>query len=190
MSSTRKIIGITGGIATGKTAVLKILKQRGLPVISSDELAHAALRNRAIRQRVVRHFGTADRQALGRIVFARPAERQWLERQIHPWVIRGLKSFIRKHRGLIALDIPLLFEARLDNLVDAVVVVSASQASQLSRLQRRNQLDRAAALKRIRAQWPLSRKIKRADYVLANSGSLASLRKRVGALLVQLKEAS
>ena len=169
--------------------MLQQLKRHGIPTISSDELAHNCLRKgHPCYVSVLRRFGRQilgaglqiDRSRLAKIVFSKPSERRRLEQQIHPWVIRGLKSFIRKHRGMIALDIPLLYETRLEKLVDAVVVVSAPRAAQVSRLKRRNHLDAGASLQRIRAQWPLAAKIKRADYVLSNNGRLSSLNARVG----------
>jgi dephospho-CoA kinase len=196
MKSKRFVLGITGGIATGKTSVLQELKRRGIPTISSDDLAHACLKpGHPAYRKAIQHFGRdilgprhqINRKRLGQIVFANPKERKWLERQIHPWVQRALMSFIRKYRGLTALDIPLLFEAGYQNKVDAVVVVGSSQASQLSRLKRRNGLEKRAALQRIQAQWPLSVKRKRADFVISNDGTRAQLRQAVGDLLDRLR---
>jgi dephospho-CoA kinase len=190
------VIGITGGIATGKSSVLRELARRGIPTVSSDSLAHACLlRGHPCYRRVVAHFGRdilksdrqIDRRRLGAIVFSKSKERKWLEKQIHPHVVRGLRLFIRKHPGMSALDIPLLFEARLEKLVDRVVVVWSSKTAQLARMQRRDKLPKAAALQRMRAQMPLSTKKKRADFVLANRGSLKDLGRQVGRLLDQLR---
>ncbi|OGR89219.1 MAG: dephospho-CoA kinase [Elusimicrobia bacterium RIFCSPLOWO2_01_FULL_59_12] len=193
----RFVIGLTGGIATGKTTVLKEFARAGIPTLSSDALAHACLRpGHPVYRRVVRRFGRKIlrdqgricRRHLGRIVFAKPAERTWLERQIHPAVIRQLKSFIRKHRGLVALDIPLLFEARLGSLVDATLVVGSSRRSQIARMKRRDRLSDKDARQRIRSQLPLGLKMKRADYTLRNDGSRAALRSGVRALVGRLQE--
>ena len=193
----RWVIGVTGGIATGKTSVLRELRRAGVATISSDDLAHACLhRSHRCYRRIVRHFGPGvlgrggeiDRKKLGAIVFSRPKERIWLERQIHPQVQRQLRSFIRKHRGILALDIPLLFEAKLKNLVDTILVVGSSQRSQLARLKRRNGLDPSTALKRIQAQWPLALKKKQADYVIENDRTPAILKKRVKGALEQIRQ--
>ena len=189
---TKTIIGLTGGIATGKTSIVKELSRRRIPTISSDALAHACLRRgHPCYRRVVSHFGRSilkaggeiHRKKLGAIVFANPRERKWLEKQIHPCVVADLKSYIRKHHGLIVLDIPLLYEAHLDSLVDKVVVVWSSRADQMRRILRRDRLTRAEAGQRIRAQMPLATKKKRADYRLPNTGSPAELRKQINRLV-------
>ncbi len=191
---SRVILGITGGIASGKSTVLKILSRKGIPTISSDDLAHRAIKKGTPAYRkIVQHFGSSilgakreiDRQKLGHIVFAKPSERCWLEQTIHPVVIKELKRFTRRQRGLAALDIPLLFEARLKNLVHQVVVVYSTTAQQLQRLKRRNGLSKQDALRRIRAQIPLSRKRRLADEVLLNTGSRAGLTAQVQKLVVK-----
>jgi len=197
MPTKRIIIGITGGIATGKTAVLQEMARHKIPTVSSDDLAHACLkRGHPCYARILRHFGLSirgpgaqiNRKRLGRIVFANPKERKWLENQIHPWVVRQLKAFIRKHRGLTVLDIPLLYEAHLEDLVDVCVVVWCPQRIQIARLRQRDGLSRPAALQRIRAQLPLTVKRKRADYVISNNQGITKLRRRVIRLLAQFLE--
>jgi dephospho-CoA kinase len=192
---SRFVLGITGGIATGKTTALQELKRVGIPTVSSDELAHACLRKgHSCYRRILKRFGRQilnsrqeiDRKQLGIRVFANHAQRKWLERQIHPHVIHQLKSFIRKHRGIIALDIPLLFEARLQKLVDKTIVIWSTEKNQLRRLKKRNGLPAADALKRIQAQFPLSIKKKRADYLIGNNSSQGNLRREVRALLKRL----
>jgi dephospho-CoA kinase len=199
MPPKRIVIGLTGGIATGKSAVLNELRRRGIPAISADTLAHQCLHHgHSTYRRIVRHFGAEilndkkaiDRKRLGQIIFASSVKRRWLEKQIHPWVIQQLRLFIRKHPGLTALDIPLLFEAHLENLVDVTVVVSCSFATQVRRVMRRNGLSRSFALQRIRSQMPLSLKRKRADYVISNNGSLKDLKRLVGRLVTHIRRKS
>lgn len=188
----RIVLGITGGIASGKSSVLKILKRRGIPTISSDDLAHASIRKgQPAYREIVHRFGRTilakggeiDRAALGQIVFAAPAKRRMLESIIHPHVIRGLRRFIRKRRGIVALDIPLLFEAKLQRLVDAVVVVYCSPSQQLARLRLRSGLTKSEALERLRAQKSLSWKRLRADHVVLNTGPKQALQAQVKKLL-------
>jgi dephospho-CoA kinase len=183
------VLGVTGGIASGKTTVMRLLARRGIPTISSDDLAHACMRpGRPAYRAILRHFGgkildrndQINRRKLGEIVFAHPKKRKALEKIVHPCVIKGLKDFIgRHHKGVVALDIPLLFEARLTRLVDKTVVVYSTLAQQISRLRRRTGLSRPQALARIRAQMPLSRKRQKADHVLQNTGTLAHLRRQM-----------
>jgi dephospho-CoA kinase len=194
MSRGRFILGVTGGIATGKTSAMSALRRLGLPTLCSDDLAHAVLDTPAIRRRVIARYGPGvvrsgrvDRKQLGAIVFAQPSERKWLEKQIHPGVRRQLRAFIRKQRGLAAVDIPLLFESRLGKMVDAVLVVSSPLAAQLQRLRRRNGLDRRAALQRIQSQWPLALKRQRADFVILNHTTLKALRQAVHRLVTEIR---
>jgi dephospho-CoA kinase len=183
----RLVIGLTGGIATGKSSALAEFKRRGAAVVSSDDLAHRCLTpGHPVARRVSRHFGTLDRKKIGKVVFNNPRERRWLERQIHPEVIRQLKTFIRKHRGLVVLDIPLLFEARLERLVDRILVITSRESQQLERMRRRDGLERTVALRRIRAQLPLAKKLARADDWIPNTGTRAALRRAVADLVKRL----
>jgi dephospho-CoA kinase len=180
----RHVIGLTGGIASGKSTVLKMFENMGIPTLSADLVARDCVRpGKPAYRAILRHFGSdvrlsdgfLDRKKLGRIVFKNKKARQTLEKIVHPCVIRGLNAFIRRHSGRMVLDIPLLYEARLEPLVDEVVVVYATQAQQLTRLTTRNGYSRAEALRRLRAQWPLRKKCLRADYVIRNAGSLEQL---------------
>jgi dephospho-CoA kinase len=191
----RLILGVTGGIATGKSSVLRLLSKAGIPTISADDLAHACIRKgKPAYRAIVRHFGrevlTADRQIdrrkLGHIVFNAPSERKRLEKIIHPCVLKALKQFVRNKKGMVALDIPLLFEAGYQRFVDKVIVVYASKNQQITRLRRRNRLSRHEALQRINAQIPLSVKCRRADIVLRNTGTLSDLRRHLTYALLTL----
>ena len=197
MKRRRLVLGITGGIASGKSTVMAMLARHGISGISSDTIAHHAIRKATpVYRKILERYGRRvcrsnqeiSRMKLAKSVFADPAERKWLEKQVHPVVVRELKRFIRDHRGLIAIDIPLLFEAGLGHLVDQVVVVDAPQAVQIRRLTRRNGYSEGESLLRIRAQIPLSRKKARADVVLSNAGSLAQLRKHVDRHLADWKK--
>ncbi len=189
------ILGITGGIASGKTTAMRILSARGVPGISSDELAHACIkRGRPAYRAILKRFGREilspndqiNRRRLGEIVFADPRKRKALERIVHPCVIKGLKAFIeRHHKGVVALDIPLLFESKLQHLVDKTVVIYCTRAQQIARLRQRTGLSRAQALARLRAQMPLGRKRRKADRVLQNTRTRAYLRRQIASLVAR-----
>jgi dephospho-CoA kinase len=179
-SAAMILVGLTGGVATGKTTVGKMFKQCGCTLINADELAREVVRpgSQAWRE-IVKTFGksilnpdqTLDRHALGAIVFRHPARRRALERIIHPRVARlqaKLMQRAAKHnpQAVIIYEVPLLFEAGVDKRVDRIVVVTADRETQIIRLKRRNGLTRAEALRRIKSQLALSRKIARADIVL------------------------
>jgi len=195
MSKKRIVLGITGGIASGKSTVMKMLAQKGIPGISSDELAHHTIRKGTpVYRKIVKRYGPVllqdngdiSRTTLGNIVFRNPRERRWLEKQVHPVVIRELKRFIRKREGVIALDIPLLFEAQLQSLVDQIVVINAPQSLRLNRLRGSKKMSLSDARRRMVAQLPLSKKVSRADVVIHNSSTRAVLRKQVESMLSRI----
>ncbi|WP_460192917.1 dephospho-CoA kinase [Thermosynechococcus sp. FA-CM-4201] len=183
-------LGITGGIACGKSVVAAYLQQQyGVPIVDADVLARQAVAvGTPIYQAIVDRYGgeicrsdgSLDRPRLAEIVFAQPQERQWLEAQIHPWVIAEMERAIDTcDQALMALVIPLLFEAHLEGLVDHIWVVATTPQQQLARLEQRDRLSGDAATQRLASQLPLEEKIRRADTVLWNTGSLEELYRQV-----------
>lgn len=183
----QRIVGLTGGIATGKTTVSDYLASHyQFPVFDADILARAAVATgtptlKAIAARygpdILRPDGSLDRKALGAIIFQDAAERHWLEAQIHPEVRTRLLAAISHHRqhDTIVLAVPLLFEARMEDLATEIWVVTCPPEVQLARLMARDGLTEAQARDRIAAQMPLTEKIARADCILENSGTIADL---------------
>ena len=179
---SQRRIGLTGGIASGKSSVGHWLAQQGLPVLDADQFAREALTpgrpaTRTVLQRyrsTVQAEGTEaiDRAALGRIVFQDPVERRWLEQLIHPIVRERFDQALILHAytPAVVLMIPLLFEAGLESLCSEIWLVDCDESQQLDRLITRDGLSPEAAQARIAAQWPLSRKRGLADHVLANRG--------------------
>lgn len=193
-------IGLTGGVATGKSTVGKILAQKGIEVISSDKLAHLAMRpGESVYYKILTEFGRQillpdgkiNRQLLGGIVFKDEAARNRLEQIIHPIVISGIQQGIERCSKdgikIVVVEVPLLFEVGLTELFDYIWVVSATLESQLQRLFERDQLTEAEAKQRIAAQLPLEEKEKRADAVIKNNNGLDSLEKQVSTLLRTLE---
>lgn len=171
-------IGLTGGIATGKSRVTRLLEeQHGLPVLDADLLAREALApGTAAAHAVLERYGSLDRPSLGRIVFGDPAERHWLEQLVHPLVRQGFESQLTNlaKAPVVVLVIPLLFEVGLEGLCSEVWLVDCDPAQQLARLMGRDRLTAAEAEARIAAQWPAERKRQLADVVLDNSAELAA----------------
>lgn len=197
-------IGLTGGIASGKSSVGKYLTTLGLPVLDADIYAHEALapgtqatgfvieRYGCLVQHTqkCRSEGNAasqqiDRRALGQIVFNDAAERLWLEQLIHPIVRKRLEQEIelRSRSSALVLIIPLLFEAGLESLCSEVWLVHCSPTQQRQRLMTRNRLSPEEAEQRIRAQWPMDRKTELADCVIKNGGVPRSWTSQVRELL-------
>jgi dephospho-CoA kinase len=188
--STRRIIGLTGGIATGKTTVANYLANvYDLPILDADIYAREAVSIGspildAIAQRYGKEIllpdGSLNRSRLGEIIFSQPTERQWIDNIIHPDVRdRFLQAMAESATSTIVLVIPLLFEAQMTDLVTEIWVVMCSESQQLQRLIERNQLTPEQATSRINSQLSLAEKAARADFVLDNSGNLSDLLKQV-----------
>ncbi len=173
-------IGLTGGIATGKSTVGQLLQEHhGLPVLDADLFARQALAPGTEGARVVlERYGTLDRPALAHIVFGDPAERHWLEQLVHPLVRQRFEEELTQlaakpvaGQAAVVLMIPLLFEAGLEELCSEVWLVDCDEHQQLARLMARNGLNQAEAQGRINAQWPLERKRLLADRTISNRGN-------------------
>jgi dephospho-CoA kinase len=182
-------IGLTGGIACGKSEVGRILEREEAQVRDADELAHELIRyGGPLFDKVVERFGAGilgrdgeiDRRILGRRVFAGAADRKALEALIHPEVIRVLREWIagetRCGKNAVAI-VPLLFEVGWTDLWDAVVCVASSEEVVIERLKQRG-LSEREALARMSAQMPLEVKIRQANHVIRNDGTFDSLEKR------------
>ncbi|MBD2680732.1 MULTISPECIES: dephospho-CoA kinase [Nostoc] len=187
---TKRIIGLTGGIATGKTTVTNYLASSyKLPILDADIYAREAVSVGspilgAIAQRYGQQIlladGNLNRQKLGEIIFNRQDERNWIESLIHPYVRdRFLEAITQSSSPILVLVVPLLFEAGMTDLVTEIWVVHCSQEQQLQRLMQRNQLNQEQAQVRINSQLSIAEKLARANIVLDNSSSLEVLLKQV-----------
>jgi dephospho-CoA kinase len=190
------VIGLTGGIASGKSTVAGMLTAEGAEIIDADLLARQAVQpGRAVYKAVVAAFGSQvvakggqlDRQRLGALVFADDARRKQLEGLIHPFVReetekKRLEIARRRPGALIVLDVPLLFESEMDRGLTEIVVVYVPRDLQLERLMKRDRLSEGEAQTRIAAQLDLEIKRRRATRVIDNSGSRAETRCQVAAL--------
>jgi dephospho-CoA kinase len=190
-SGSQRRIGLTGGIASGKSTVARWLEQQGLPVLDADVYAREALAPgtpgaAAVLERygdVVRVQGSStnsdviDRAALGQIVFNAPQEREWLERLVHPLVRSRFDAELAAlaAQPAVVLVIPLLFESGLESLCSEIWLVDCEPEQQLERLMQRDGLNQAAAQARINAQWPLERKRELADRVINNRQGVVDL---------------
>jgi dephospho-CoA kinase len=195
------LVGLTGGIATGKSTVAKIFKRCGAILIDADELAREVVEpGKPAWRAIVKLFGKSvlnqdrslDRQALGSFVFHNRTKLRQLERIIHPRVAREQQRLVRriakgKPRAVVIYEVPLLFEAGVDKRVDKIIVVTADRETQIARLKKRNGLSHAEAIRRISSQMPLAKKIQRADHVLNGTLPRPSLHRHVGQLFKSLR---
>ncbi|MFO7248113.1 MAG: dephospho-CoA kinase [Bacillota bacterium] len=192
-------LGLTGGIACGKSTVLAMFVKWGIPTVDADVLARRVVEPGAPAWReIVERFGPdillpdgrINRKRLGALVFADEQARRELNRIVHPRVReimwRDVEEAERRGAKLVVCDVPLLYESGLEDRFDAVMVVYVPPEEQLRRLMVRDSLTREEALARIHAQMPIEEKRRRADYVIDNSGSLAETERQVNAFLRQV----
>lgn len=184
-------IGLTGGIATGKSTVAAMLVERGALLVDADQVAREVVMPgepaleavaSAFGQAVIHKDGTLDRKALGGIVFNNRESLAQLESILHPAIRSRMQQRIRQYEEqshLVVADIPLLYETGQEGLYDGVMVVYVPQQLQLKRLMERNQLPEEEAKRRIGLQMDIEQKRSRADWVIDNSGSLEETRRQV-----------
>jgi dephospho-CoA kinase len=194
-------VGLTGGIATGKSTTLRQWQRAGAAGIDTDELAHRTLAPHAPTWgEVVRTFGTeilnddktVNRRKLGEIVFADEQKRLALNRIIHPVVHQMWTGEVEKleqqdKAEVAVVSIPLLYEVAAEANFDCVVVVGCSEQTQFARLAKKG-LDETPARARISAQWPLQKKMDKADFVIWNDGSLPVLAEQADVIWATIKE--
>ncbi|MDI6758460.1 MAG: dephospho-CoA kinase [Candidatus Omnitrophota bacterium] len=200
------IIGLTGGFGAGKTTVAGIFKSLGAAVIDADKIAHGLIDPAFFKKKagsiqakqgiyredgykkiisafgkdILDENGVLDRPRLGKIVFSSRKLLKKLNRIIHPQVIRIIRKEI-KHAlpKLIVIDAPLLIESGINKIADILIVVKASQGKQIKRIQKRSSLSRQNILRRIKCQIPLRDKLRLADFIIDNNGSLKKTKKQV-----------
>ncbi len=191
----RRLIGLTGGISTGKSTASKYLETNyKLQILDADIYAREAVKIgseglEAIASRygesILLADGSLNRQQLGNIVFKEPDERQWLEKQIHPYVRNTFVQEINNSNADMVIVVPLLFEAEMTDLVTEIWVVYCQPIQQLARLMERESLTLEAAQARTRSQMPLKEKCDRAHLVLDNSSNnLESLFKQIDSAIL------
>ncbi|WP_152654831.1 dephospho-CoA kinase [Oceanobacillus sp. CFH 90083] len=190
------VIGLTGGIASGKSTVAKMFTELNIPVIDADVIAREVVEpGEASYKQIVEVFGedilgpdgSINRPKLGSIIFANEEKREQLNQIVHPAVrqrmLKKKADYIEQGEKCIVLDIPLLFESRLTALADQTLVVFADEKTQLKRLMERNQLSEQEAMNRITSQMPLIEKAKLADELIDNSHSIEKSKEQLFALL-------
>ena len=190
-----KIIGITGGIASGKSTVTNFLRQKGFEVVDADALVHQLQKpGGRLFQILVEHFGEKvlledgklNRPLLASLIFSNSEEREW-SKQTQGQIIReelgSLRDKLAQTEDIFFMDIPLLFEQDYASWFDETWLVYVSRDTQLDRLMNRDQLSKESAETRLASQWPLEEKKKFATYILDNNGSREQLLSQVVTLL-------
>lgn len=192
------VIGLTGSIGTGKSTVAKMFKQLGIPVIDADEIARLVVEpGKEAYEKIVETFGedilqkdrTLDRKKLGAIVFNDEEKRKQLNGIVHPAIrkemLRQRDKYLQQHVPCVVLDIPLLYESKLEHFVDKVIVVKTSPVVQLERILARDDLSKEEALKRINAQIDVAKKAEWADAVIDNDGTIEETERQLKDILTR-----
>ena len=193
-----RVIGLTGGIASGKSTVLNIFKKVGVPIIDADVVARKVVEKDSVGLKsLTKRFGNSillddgslDRTQLGRKMFSDPSVLKEVNDLLQPLIRTEIELQIqeakKQNHPLIILDIPLLFEMNYETLCDDIIVVAVSVETQIQRLKNRNGLSKEEALKRIESQMSLEEKVEKADIVWTNEGSIEELEARVHQWLLE-----
>jgi dephospho-CoA kinase len=191
-SSSKKsllAVGITGGIGTGKTEVCNIFASLGARIIYADEVAKRLIEtNPTIRKNIERQFGTTlflqdgsfDRKQMAKLVFNDDSARETLNAIVHPFTLKKINEEIEeakttKRSPLLMVEAALLYEAKGDRMFDYMIVVDAEEERQVERVMKRDESSKDEVLKRIRSQMPNKEKAEKADFVIQNNGTRATL---------------
>jgi len=193
------VVGLTGGIASGKSTVSNMLKELGITVIDADLEARAVVEpGEDAYNQILEHFGkkilledgSINRPKLGEIIFNNKEERLVLNGIVHPAVRKKMnekkEAAVKRGEFIIVMDIPLLFESELTGLVEKIILVYVDEAVQLERLMIRNDYSKEEAIARIRSQMPLEEKKERSDFIIDNNGSLELTQKQLNTILQKL----
>ena len=193
-----KIIGITGGIASGKSTVTEFLRQKGFQVVDADAVVHQLQKpSGRLYQVLVEHFGVKillengelNRPLLASLIFSNPEEQEWsksTQGEIIREELAALRNKLAQTEALFFMDIPLLFEQNYESWFDETWLVYVNRDVQLERLMKRDQISREAAESRLNSQWPLKRKISLASHSLDNNGNQEQLIAQVVQLLEEM----
>lgn len=194
----KKIVGITGGIASGKSTVINYLLEKEYAVIDSDVISRDLTSNNGLAlNAIMKTFGTdffdnagnLNRQKLGELIFNNEDERQKLNNIIHPLVYNQIKISVNEiKKDIVFVDVPLLFEAKFEDLFDHIILIYVSRDTQISRLSSRNNLSFDEAMSRINSQMNLEEKIELSDFVIDNNGSKEDMFVKIEKILKLIKE--
>ncbi|GBG04514.1 dephospho-CoA kinase [Lactobacillus rodentium] len=194
-------LGLTGGIATGKSAASNYFINQGVPVVDTDKIAHELMKpGKRNYQGIVEYFGkgilnqdlSINRKVLGQIVFNEAEQLAALNAITHPGIrdetMLQMQRYHEMGYRICVVDVPLLFEAGLEEIVDKTLVIYTTPELELERLMQRDHLNSSAALERIHSQMPLTQKVKKADYAIENTGTIDELERNLGNLLDELRK--
>ena len=196
------VIGLTGGIGTGKSTVSQILKEKDFPVIDLDIISHEVIKFPMVMEKIIENFGKEvleynntgnwiiSREKLGRVIFGNREKRLILNSVMHPEILRIMREKIlecKKENKIIFVEIQLLFEVQWEKEFDYILLVSAEKETQIKRILSRDNRSKEEALSIINSQMSLDEKKKRSDYVIENDGNIQDLEKKVDDFLKKIE---
>ena len=196
------VIGLTGGIGTGKSTVSQILKEKKFPVIDLDIISHEVIKFPKVMEKIVENFGKevleynntgnwiVSREKLGRVIFGNREKRLILNSVMHPEILRIMREKIlecKKENKIIFVEIQLLFEVQWEKEFDYILLVSVEKETQIKRILSRDNRSKEEALSIINSQMSLDEKKKRSDYVIENDGNIQDLEKKVDDFLKKIE---
>lgn len=204
------VVGLTGGVGTGKSTVSRILRERGYEVIDLDVISHKVIRFPQVVEKIVENFGrevleddnsenyVISREKLGKIIFGNKEKRLVLNSIMHPEILTAMREKILKHKlenkklenktknKIIFVEIQLLFEVQWEKEFDYILLISASTDMQIQRILKRDNRTYEEALNIINSQMPLDEKKKRSNFVIENNGSIQDLERKVDKFLKEI----
>lgn len=181
------IIGLTGGIASGKSTVSNILKEKGFKIVDADIVANEIREKN--NKNIEKLFGTTDKKKIRQIVFNDKNKLMELNNLLHPQIIEYFKN-VKKNNGeeILIFDVPLLFETHMDELCDRIILVATSKNTQIERIVKRDKVSRELAKKIIDSQMNIDEKIERSDYIIWNNGTIEYLKENVCKVIDKIGE--
>ena len=196
------VIGLTGGIGTGKSTVSQILKEKNFPVIDLDVISHEVIKFPKVVEKIVENFGKEvleynntgnwiiSREKLGRVIFGNREKRVILNSIMHPEILHIMREKIlecKKENKIIFVEIQLLFEVQWEKEFDYILLVSAEKETQIKRILSRDNRSKEEALSIINSQMPLDEKKKISDYVIENDGNIQDLERKIDGFLKKIE---
>ncbi len=193
------VVGLTGGVGSGKSTVLKLFKKEGLRVLDVDSIVRQVTKSgtevykkikRVFGNKCLKREGAIDRRELGNIVFSNVKARRRLNRITHPAIINRLKEIVgfSKHKkGILIIEVPLLFETHIENMFDKIVLCYLPLKTQIRRLIKERDIPRKKAIMMIKSQKPLFSKKRKSDFIIDTRYSLGNVSKQVEEVCRSLK---
>ena len=196
------VIGLTGGIGTGKSTVSQILKEKNFPVIDLDVISHEVIKFPKVMEKIIENFGKEvleynntgnwiiSREKLGRVIFGNREKRVILNSIMHPEILHIMREKIlecKKENKIIFVEIQLLFEVQWEKEFDYILLVSAEKETQIKRILSRDKRSKEEALSIINSQMPLDEKKKISDYVIENDGNIQDLERKIDGFLKKIE---